>query len=78
VEAERIQTKAEQGPSKKRSPNRLISMPRRKRPMPNRSHGTKVDSEQAHIDAEHNEAQAELSFDRTTCALVCFLSLSLC
>uniref|UniRef100_A0A2N9GNJ0 Uncharacterized protein n=1 Tax=Fagus sylvatica TaxID=28930 RepID=A0A2N9GNJ0_FAGSY len=34
------------------SPSRLISMPRRKRPMPNKAHGTKAEPEQAHINAK--------------------------
>ena len=37
---------------KKRSPNRLISMPRKNRSMLNRSHGTKAKSEKAHIEAD--------------------------
>uniref|UniRef100_A0A2N9GQ09 Uncharacterized protein n=1 Tax=Fagus sylvatica TaxID=28930 RepID=A0A2N9GQ09_FAGSY len=44
------------------SPSRLISMPRRKRPMPNRSHGTKAKSEKAHIEAEEMLDAAEVHY----------------
>jgi hypothetical protein len=85
--AERIQTKAEQGPwnqsrvragshqcqggkdrcrtgpmEPKQSPNRLTSMSRRKRPMPNRAHGTKAESEQAHIEAKEMFDVAEVHY----------------
>ena len=43
INAKEILTVAEQGPwNQKHSPNSLISMPRRKRPIPNRSLGTKA------------------------------------
>uniref|UniRef100_A0A2N9FCE4 Uncharacterized protein n=1 Tax=Fagus sylvatica TaxID=28930 RepID=A0A2N9FCE4_FAGSY len=46
IEAEEKQTDAEQCPMEpKHSPNSLISMSRRKRPMPNRFHETKAKSE---------------------------------
>jgi hypothetical protein len=46
----------------KHSPSRLTSMPRRKRPMPNRSHGTKAKSEKAHIEAEEMLDAAEVHY----------------
>jgi hypothetical protein len=46
----------------KQSPSRLTSMPRRKRPMPNRSHGTKAKSEKGHIAAEEMLDAAEVQY----------------
>ena len=46
----------------KHSSSMLISMPRRKRPMPNRSHGTKAKSEKAHIEPEEMLDAAEVHY----------------